>query len=127
MSLRDRILSAKDIQSQSLEVPEWGLTVEVRGMSGADRARIIEAAMTTDGGVNLQAFYPDVVISCCHDPETGERVFDPEDRIALMEKSGKAIDRIASLGLELSGMTEDAQKATGKGSSTTPKGVSSTS
>lgn len=126
MSLRDQILAKNDIPSESVEVPEWGLTVEVRGMTGSDRAAILEAAMTPDGGVNLQAFYPEVVIACTHDPETGERVFGPEDRDALMSKSGKALDRLATAGLRLSGMTEDEQKALGKDSPSTPDAGSST-
>lgn len=120
MSMRDRILTSDDIPTELVEVPLWGVTIEVRGMTGSDRAQMLEAAMTPEGGVNLQAFYPEIVIACAYDPETGERVFASGDRDVLMSKSGKAIDTIATVGLRLSGMTEDTKKDMGKDSSTTP-------
>lgn len=127
MSLRDQILNRDDIQSELVEVPEWDVTVEMRGMTGADRAAILQAAMLPGGGVDLQAFFPDVIIACAHDPETGARLFAAEDRAALMSKSGKAIDRLANSGLALSGMTEAAQNSLGKGSLTTENVDSTTS
>ena len=114
MSLRDRILHCDDIPTEMVEVPLWGITLEVRGMTGSDRAQMLAAAMTPEGGVNLQEFYPEVVIACTYDPETGQRVFSNDDRIALMSKSGKAIDILATVGLRLSGMTEEAKKDLGK-------------
>ena len=116
MSLRDRILAVDDIPSETLSVPEWGVDVLVRGMTGADRAAILERAVTPEGTVSFAQFYPEVVITTVHDPETGGRLFDEEDRDLLMQKSGAALDRLATVGLRLSGMTEDAVKASGKDS-----------
>lgn len=127
MSLRDQILNRNDITSEIVEVPEWDVSVEMRGMTGADRAAILQAAMLPGGGVDLQSFFPDVIIACAHDPETGERLFTAEDRTALMGKSGKAIDRLATSGLALSGMTEAAQTSLGKGLPTTENDDSTTS
>jgi hypothetical protein len=121
MTLRDQILAASDIVSEIVGVTEWGVEVEVRGMTGADRTRILEDAVDQgSGAVSLQAFYPDVVIATCFDPETGVPVFGSDDRVALMAKSAQAIDRIAQVGLRLSGMDESASDAAGKGSSATP-------
>jgi hypothetical protein len=120
VSIRDRILTSDDIPSELVEVPLWGVTLEVRGMTGSDRATMLKAAMTPEGGVDLQAFYPEIVIACSYDPETGERVFVASDRDSIMAKSGKAIDAVATVGLRLSGMTEDTKKDLGKDSSTTP-------
>ena len=50
MSLRDKILAAEDIASELVEVPEWGCIIEVRGMNGADRSRILEAAASSEDG-----------------------------------------------------------------------------
>lgn len=120
MTLRDRILSADDIVSERVNVPEWGVDVDVRTMTGAERARIMQAAADAGGRVDFERVFPDVVIACSHDPETGERVFGFDDRDALMAKSGAAIDRIAQVGLRLSGFTEASQTEMGKGSSGTP-------
>lgn len=116
MSLRDRILQASDIVSESVTVPEWDVTVDVRTMTGAERARIMQAAADAGGRIDFERVFPDVVIACSHDPETGERVFTSDDRDALMSKSGAAIDRIAQVGLRLSGFTEQSQTEMGKGS-----------
>lgn len=114
--LRDRILSADDIPSESVTVPEWGCDILVRGMSGADRAGLLERAVSPDGAVSFSAFYPEVVIATACDPDTGARLFDESDKALLMEKSGAALDRVATVGLRLSGMTNEAVDAAGKDS-----------
>lgn len=107
MSLRDKILQAPDIASEMVEVPEWDVTVEVRGMSGADRARIFEA-VTEGGEIKASMLYAETVIATAYDPETGAPVFDESDVSALMQKSAQAIDRLAKVGLRLSGMEGEA-------------------
>ena len=42
--LRDKILAANDVESELVEVPEWGVSVEVRSMSLAMRERIGQMA-----------------------------------------------------------------------------------
>ena len=114
MSLREKILAAEDIQSELVEVPEWGCIVEVRGMNGADRSRILEAAASSeDGKIGIGSMYVETVIASAYDPETGERIFSNNDRDVLMSKSASAIDRIATVGMRLSAMdakaTDDAK------------------
>jgi hypothetical protein len=105
VSLRDKILAADDIQSEAVEVPEWGVTLEVRGMNGADRSRILEAASASDDGkISIGNMYVETVIASTYDPETGLRVFSENDRDALMGKSASAIDRLATVGMRLSAM-----------------------
>jgi hypothetical protein len=89
MSLREKILAA----------------VEVRGMNGADRSRILEAAAASeDGKIGIGSMYVETVIASAYDPETGERIFTAADRDVLMSKSASAIDRIATVGMRLSAM-----------------------
>ena len=105
MSLREKILAAEDIQSEMVEVPEWGCTIEVRGMNGADRSRILEtAASSEDGKIGIGSMYVETVIASAYDPDTGERIFSQADRDVLMSKSASAIDRIATVGMRLSAM-----------------------
>lgn len=105
MSLREKILAAEDIQSEMVEVPEWECTVEVRGMNGADRSRILEAAASSeDGKIGIGSMYVETVIASAYDPDTGERIFSQADRDVLMSKSASAIDRIATVGMRLSAM-----------------------
>jgi hypothetical protein len=127
VSIRETIFAAQDIPSEIVTVPEWNVDIEVRGMTGAERTRILEQAVDQNtGGINLQVVYPEIVIATSFDPETGERVFEAGDRDAILSKSGVAIDRVASPGMRLSGFSDGAADAAGEGSSDTPSEGSST-
>jgi hypothetical protein len=119
VSIRDLILAAQDIPSESVDVPEWGVKVEVRGMTGAERTRIMDKAVGQTGDVNLQFVYPEIVIATSFDPESGEQIFSPNDRDALLAKSANALDRLASVGMRLSGFTQESADVAGKDSSAT--------
>ena len=127
MSIRDQILAAQDIPSESVDVPEWGVKVEVRGMTGAERTRIMDLAVDQKGGVNLQFVYPEIVIATSFDPTSGEQIFSPNDRDALLAKSANALDRLASVGMRLSGFTQESADVAGKDSSATATADSSLS
>ncbi len=127
MSIRDLILAAQDIPSESVDVPEWGVKVEVRGMTGAERTRIMDKAVGQTGDVNLQFVYPEIVIATSFDPESGEQIFSPNDRDALLAKSANALDRLASVGMRLSGFTQESADVAGKDSSATATADSSLS
>jgi len=119
VSIRDLILTSQDIPSEIVDVPEWGVKIEVRGMTGASRTRIMDLAVGNEGSVNLQFVYPEIVIATAYDSETGEQIFEPNDKDTLLAKSAIAIDRIASVGMRLSGFTQESADAAGKDSSAT--------
>jgi len=128
MNLRDQILAAQDIPSEELHVKEWDVTVLVKGMSAGERITLMQNAYDQKTQqVNMAAVYPDVVVSCVHDPESGEAIFTPSDKDALMSKSSAAIESIAAVGLRLSGIGADVEDEAGKGSSSTPSDDSSSS
>ena len=116
MSLRDRILAVDDSQREQLVVPEWGMTIEIRGMSGASRASITQDAADNNGTINFGKMMPEIIVGCVFDPETGEQVFTADDRALVMEKSGAALDKIVTLAMALSGFGEKAVDDAGKGS-----------
>lgn len=125
MSLRDQILNTKDIPSEIVHIKEWNIDVEVRGMTGAERTRILDLAMGNNNSINLQMVYPEIVISTAFDPSTGEQIFVPEDIAALLSKSAIALDRLATIGMRLSGFTQDVDDELGKDLSVTATGDSS--
>jgi uncharacterized protein YoaH (UPF0181 family) len=128
MNLRDKILSAQDIPSEELHVKEWDVTVLVKGMSAGERITLMQNAYDQKTQqVNMAAVYPDVVVSCVHDPVTGDAIFTPGDKDALMAKASSAIEAIAAVGLRLSGIGSDEQDEAGKDSSSTPSDDSSLS
>lgn len=120
MSLRDKILASSDIQSELVDIPEWGVTVEVRGLTASARAALMQSAADDGGRVNLASVYPTMVIGCTYDPDTGDKVFTDGDFAALGEKSGLAVERIASAAMSLSGMTSASADELGNVSSDIP-------
>lgn len=128
MKLRDKILAAQDIPSEELHVKEWDVTVLVKGMTAGERITLMQNAYDQKTQqVNMAAVYPDVVVSCVHDPETSDAIFTNADKEALMGKSSAAIEVIAAVGLRLSGIGAEAEDAAGKDSSSTPSDGSSLS
>lgn len=106
MGLREQILSSSDLSHEDVEVPEWGVTVRVVSPTVRERARIVSAFMGPDGQPDLEKMYPALVIATASDPETGERLFTPDDAEALSAKSGKAMETVAQAALRVSGMSE---------------------
>jgi hypothetical protein len=118
VSLRDQILNSNDIPKELVKVKEWNISIEVRGMTGAERTRILDLAQD-EKGMNLQMVYPEIVISTAFDAETGEKIFTPEDRTALLSKSANALDSLATVGMRLSGFLAETSNDLGKDSSET--------
>lgn len=128
MNLREKILSTEDIPSREVFVPNWDVTVLVKGLSAGERIGLTQAAVDqVTGSVNLSTVYPDIVVSCCFDPETGEPIFQESDKQDIMKKSSKAIEMLASAGLELSGIGEGSADEAGKDSLSDQKEDSSSS
>jgi hypothetical protein len=118
VSLRDQILNSNDIPKELVKVKEWNTEIEVRGMTGAERTRILDLAQD-EKGMNLQMVYPEIVISTAFDPISGEKIFSPEDRTALLSKSANALDSLATVGMRLSGFLAETSNDLGKDSSET--------
>lgn len=117
MSIRDKIRDADDIEKDLVTVPEWGVDVEVRSLTGTARADFLASYASGDGEVNWHNLYPEVLIAHCFDPETGERLFEESDRTWIMSKSGAAIDRVATAAMNISGLGAKAVDDLGKSSS----------
>lgn len=109
-SLKDKIQAADDIKSEMVEVPEWGVTVEVRTISGARRAEVFSRATNTEGNVVAGTAYISLIVAAAYDPETGEPLFSQDDVEWLKEKSAKATERIATVAARLAGIGGEALK-----------------
>lgn len=114
MLTKDQILNVKDYQIEEVEVPEWGGSVFVRGLTGAERDEY-EASMVQFQGSkvksmeirNIRARMAAYAI-CDAD---GNRVFSSSDVLALSKKSAAALDRIMTVAARLSGMTAEDQES----------------
>jgi hypothetical protein len=119
MGLRDTILNADDIESRTVDVPEWGVKLELRTPTVRARGEIISAFMRQDGEaagtVDVTNMNPVLVVMTAHDPETGELVFTRDDVDTLMEKSAAVMERLGEIALELAGLENAAERmAAGK-------------
>lgn len=121
MSLRDTILAAQDIPQETVTVDEWGVTLLLIGMTAGERLAVTQAAYDqTTGSVNMALVYPDLLIACCHDPESRDKVFTPDDRSAILGKASSAVEMLAGKAMRLSGIGKDVQDEVGKDSSDSP-------
>ena len=107
MSLKETIFNADDITKEAVEVPEWGVTVEVRSMTAAERAKLGEGASNGEK-TDVAKMYALTVIATVYDPATGLPIFTDQDKEAILSKNGAVIERLASKALGSSGLTDKA-------------------
>lgn len=106
-SLRNRILEAKDIKEEIIDIPEWeDAKILVRGLTGKQRAKLLNAVAGTTGKPDPEKLYPEIMVMCCFDPDSREAVFTPADKESINSKSGIVLERIAQIVMSLSGLTD---------------------
>lgn len=105
---RDMILQADDLRKELLEVPEWGGSVYVRGMTGTERDKL-ESSMLEQRGKSQKMNLANVrarmaAMTLCD--ETGKLLFTEADVRALGTKSAAALQRVFEAAQRLSGLTQ---------------------
>lgn len=127
MLTRDQILSASDRPTEEVSVPEWGGTVLVRALSGAERDAYESGIVTVSNSgtqrVNLANLRARLVAMACVDAE-GKRLFSDEDAAALGDKSAAALERVFDAARRLSGLTEGDVEELAEGFGDAPSGGS---
>lgn len=103
MALKDLILAADDIQTETVEVPEWGVTVELRSLD-VESFTEIGRNSAAGGGTNMREIYLSMLVAGVYDPTTGQPVFTDADKPALAGKSMQVAERLVGLLNRLSGM-----------------------
>ena len=107
MDIRSRILKADDLPTEKVDIPEWGVTLFVRSMSGRDRDLFESQMLDLSGqGKRMDNFRARLAVFCTVD-EDGKRVFKDGDIATLGQKSGRALDRIFDKASKLNKMTEE--------------------
>lgn len=117
MSLRDQILTAEDLETRDVEVPEWPdsdgnpTVVQIRTLTGKERDAFESSfAKTGKGGRKVKSDYTNfrakLLVRCLQDPATGEPIFTDKDAPRLGQKSSAAIDRLFEVASEMSGITD---------------------
>lgn len=104
---RDAILQAQDLPTEDVEVPEWGGTVRVRALTGAERDAFEQSIVEQKGKstkMNLQNLRAKLVALTVVDEE-GNRIFNDADAKLLGQKSALALNRVFEVAQKLSGLT----------------------
>lgn len=114
---RDAILQADDLERELVPVPEWGGSIYVRALSGAERDAF-ETSLVKERTIrrgrrrettremdmkNLRARLCALTI-CDAD---GKRLFTDDDIADLGNKSAAALQRVFEVAQRLSGLTDD--------------------
>lgn len=122
----DILAATADLVTQTVEVPEWGGSVIVRSMTGADRDAF-EATLIVevDGkrkvdSTNMRA----KLVAMTVVDENGLRLFGPDDIAALNARSAAALERVVKVAQALNGMGAEAVAAAEKNSEAAPSGDS---
>jgi chaperonin GroEL (HSP60 family) len=113
MLSKKQILAAPDIKSEEVEVPEWGGSVMVSGMTGSQRGQYMDEIMEMRGQtqtMRLQNMQVKICALCIRD-EFGNRMFDDDEMADLGAKSAQAINTVATVAMRLSGIDAEAEKA----------------
>ena len=120
------ILTANDLKSEDVEVPEWGGAVRVRSFTGRERDAF-EASMVRGDGrdrkvdlTNMRARLVGLTVI----DETGQRLFTDEEVDLLGAKSGAALDRVFAIAQKLNGLSGTDVEELAKNSSGVPSAVS---
>ena len=100
-SFRDKVGDAWATESSKETVA--GVDIEIRSMSVVDKSRLLKNA-STDGLIDVEKWYPWVVLTCCFDPETGVRAFTEEDLEWVAAQDSDKIADLAQKCLGISGM-----------------------
>ena len=130
MSIREVIQAAEDGSATEYDIPEWGVTIEIRSMTARSRAQFVDELSSDDGTVSgmtdpgrIEGMWWHVISQTCFDPATGELAFEDGDEEWLFDKNAKVVNDLANECMTASGLTEEAQGDAGKDSLGSPTAV----
>ena len=108
--IKAAILAAQDQRVETVHVPEWGMDVRVRALTGAERDKFEDSMVKAgkNGAIQMSSanFRARFLVLCIVD-ESGERVFEDAEAGALGTKSAGALSRLYNVASALSGMSPE--------------------
>lgn len=111
-ALHDYISNLDDTQEQLVDIPEWRRKILVVGIGADERYTMFQNHTNMQTAeVDVKGVFIDLVIRACRHPVTRKPVFTLGDRGMLGVKNSGAVDRLATVAGDLSGMTATVQEA----------------
>jgi hypothetical protein len=124
---REQILTASDIRTEDVEVPEWGGSVRVRALTGVERdayeTTIVNIRSDGSKVMNLRNLRARLVAVSCVD-EDGNRLFTDADAMELGNRSASALERVFDVAQKLSGLSASDVEELAEGFGDAPSGDS---
>lgn len=93
MLTRAAILAAEDLKSEIVDVAEWGGSVKVRMLTGAERDAIGAELIGADGKPDMRTYRLRMVAACMVGDE-GAPLFGQDEIADLGRKSAAALQRV---------------------------------
>jgi hypothetical protein len=109
---KEAIMSASDLSSRVVSVPEWGGDVRVRMLSAEEIEKFYTERHRnkTVGGMDVGMVRAGLVSMALVD-DNGNRLFTDEEACNLNTKNNHVIQRLFDVVAEMNGMTEESKKA----------------
>jgi len=98
------ILAAKDQKMVSVDVPEWGGSVNIRVMTGTERDRF--EGEFVGGNKSVDMVRAKLVAKCLCDDD-GSRLFSEQEIPSLGEKSAAVLDKLFTACMKLNRFTKE--------------------
>jgi hypothetical protein len=103
---KDAILSADDSKIETVNVPEWGGTVCVRGLKGWERDRFDQWGSEAREKKDLTHWRAKLVSLCLCDEAGKSLDFSPDEMVALSGKCAEPLNRVFDAARRMSGLTQ---------------------
>lgn len=119
---KDSILNYKGKGPEPVEVPEWGGTVYVRVMSGAERDAYEDETYHLNGkdlALNRKNARARLLVKCLSD-DTGKRLFSDKEADQLGTQPANVLDKVYAVAIKSNGFTSQDVKDLEKNSESAP-------
>lgn len=105
--LREKILATSDKVSTPVHIPEWDVTLCMRGMTVGELQSFERNAKAFQEKGDVPPNFRESIAAQYLEDERGERIFESGDVAALAKKSAKPMQRILEAFLEVNGLNEE--------------------
>lgn len=106
MLTKDQIISANDIITETISIPEWGGDVSIKVMSGTERDAF-ESSIFEQKGKDIQRNLNNLrakLVSKCLIDDKGSRLFSDKEIEIVGKKSAKVLDRLYEVCVRINGI-----------------------
>src|SRR5262245_18892321 len=102
---RKALLAAKiDLPQETVEVPELGGSVIVRGMTGKEQTSLYKGA-SKNGAINEDVFAARLIAQCLVDKQ-GNRLLEDAEYVFVQQWLGALFNRVAAAAMRVNGLAQ---------------------